>query len=65
MKTIEELTEMAKRKYPIAIQFEGRFTKEEMTALEKHCTVHCFALYMDGSAIYDIRYKGENRNDLS
>ena len=55
--TAEELIESAKNRFPFAISYKGRLTGEEMKKLEKYCIVHCPSVYMDGSAVYSIRYK--------
>ena len=56
--TAEELIESAKNRFPFAISYKGRLTSEEVTELEKYCTFHCPSVYMDGTAVYSIRYKG-------
>ena len=56
--TAEELIEQAKSKYPLSISYKGRLTSKEVAELEKYCTFHCPSVYMDGTAVYSIRYKG-------
>ena len=53
----ENLAQLAKDKYPVSIPYKGKLTEEELHELEKTCDVHCPSVYMDGSAIYSIRYK--------
>ena len=55
--TVEELIAKAKNRFPLAISYKGRLTSEEVTELEKYCAVHCPSVYMDGTAVYSIRYK--------
>ena len=55
--TATELIEKAKNKYPLSVSYKGRLTSEEVAEIEKNCTVHCPSVYMDGSAVYSIRYK--------
>jgi hypothetical protein len=55
--TVEELIEQAKNKSPFSISYNGRLTSEEMKKLEKYCIIHCPSVYMDGTAVYSIRYK--------
>ena len=56
--TAEELIEQAKNRFPFAISYKGRLTSGEMKKLEKHCIIRCPSVYMDGTAVYSIRYKG-------
>ena len=56
--TATELIEKAKNKYPLSVSYKGRLTSEEVAEIEKNCTVHCPSVYMDGTAVYSIRYKG-------
>lgn len=56
--TAEELIQKAKNSFPVAISYKGRLTSGEMKKLEKHCIIHCPSVYMDGTAVYSIRYKG-------
>ena len=56
--TAEELIEKAKNRFPFAISYKGRLTSEEVAEIEKNCTIHCPSVYMDGTAVYSIRYKG-------
>jgi hypothetical protein len=56
--TAEELIESAKNRFPFAISYKGRLTSEEVAEIEKNCTIHCPSVYMDGTAVYSIRYKG-------
>ena len=55
--TAEELIEQAKNKYPLSVSYQGRLTSEEVAEIEKNCTIHCPSVYMDGTAVYSIRYK--------
>ena len=55
--TAEELIEKAKNKYPLSVSYKGRLTSTEIAKVEEYCTVHCPSVYMDGSAVYSIRYK--------
>ena len=55
--TAEELIAKAKNRFPLAISYKGRLTSEEMKKLEKHCIIHCPSVYMNGTAVYSIRYK--------
>ena len=55
---VKELIEQAKNKYPVSIHYKGRLSEEESIELRKSCDVHCPTVYMDGSAIYSIRWKG-------
>jgi hypothetical protein len=55
---IEELIQKAKNKYPLSISYKGRLTSTQIKELEKHCIIHCPSVYMDGTAVYSIRYKG-------
>ena len=56
--TAEELIEQAKNRFPLSVSYKGRLTSGEMKKLEKHCIIHCPSVYMDGTAVYSIRYKG-------
>lgn len=57
---IEEIIKVAKEKYPLGFFYTYHFKDEkEIEELEKYCDVKCFAPFMDGSATYHIRYKGE------
>lgn len=56
--TAEELIEQAKNRFPLSISYKGRLTSGEMKKLEKYCIIHCPSVYMDGTAVYSIRYKG-------
>lgn len=53
---IEELIQKAKNKYPLSISYKGRLTSKEVAEIEKNCTIHCPSVYMDGTAVYSIRY---------
>ena len=55
--TAEKLIELAKNRFPLSVSYKGRLTSGEMKKLEKHCIIHCPSVYMDGSAVYSIRYK--------
>ena len=55
--TAEELIAKAKNRFPFAISYNGRLTSEEVAEIEKNCNIHCPSVYMDGSAVYSIRYK--------
>lgn len=59
----ENLLHMAREKYPIYIQYKGRLTEQELDYLEKFCDVRCFSIYMDGSATYHIRYRGNKEDE--
>lgn len=59
----ENLLHIAKEKYPIAIQYKGRLSEQELDYLEKFCDVRCPSVYMDGSALYSIRYKANKESD--
>lgn len=61
--TTEELIEQAKSKYPLSISYKGRLTSKEVEKLEKHCMLHCPSVYMDGTAVYSIRYKSSDETD--
>ena len=52
----KELAFLAKCKYPLSITYKGRLTEEEILTLEKTCNIQCSSLFMDGSAVYTIRY---------
>ena len=56
--TAEELIKKAKNRFPFSISYKGRLTSGEMKKLEKQCIIHCPSVYMDGTAVYSIRYKG-------
>lgn len=53
----EALIDKARSKYPVSLYFRGRLTKEELSEIEKKCYVNFPTVYMDGSAMYSIRYK--------
>lgn len=52
----KELAFVAKSKYPLSISYKGNLTEEEMHDLEKTCKIQCSSIFMDGSAVYTIRY---------
>lgn len=54
---IEKVIEQAKTKYPASIQYRGFLTADQCGELEAMCDVRCGSLYMDGTAMYSIRYK--------
>lgn len=54
---VEVLVNEAGSKYPVSIYFKGRLTEEQLSEIEKKCYVNCPTVYMDGSAMYSIRYK--------
>ena len=56
--TAEGLIQRANNKYPLSISYKGRLTSEEVAELEKYCIIHCPSVYMDGTTVYSIRYKG-------
>jgi hypothetical protein len=60
---IEELIQKAKNKYPLSISYKGRLTSTQIKELEKYCIIHCPSVYMDGTAVYSIRYKGSDTDD--
>ena len=55
--TAEELIEQAKNRFPFAISYKGRLTSTQIKELEKYCIIHCPSVYMDGTAVYSIRYR--------
>ena len=55
--TVQELIDSAKNKFPLSVSFSGKLTTKELAVIDKHCTVHCPSVYMDGSATYSIRFK--------
>lgn len=55
--TAEELIAKAKNRFPFAISYKGRLTSEEVAEIEKYCIIHCPSVYMDGTAVYSIRYR--------
>ncbi len=57
IKSAAELIELAKDKFPIFIHYKGRLSEEEIAEIEKTCDIHCPTVYMDGSAIWSIKYK--------
>jgi hypothetical protein len=56
--TAEELMEQAKNRFPFSISYKGRLTSTQIKELEKYCIIHCPSVYMNGTAVYSIRYKG-------
>lgn len=52
-----ELVEEAKQNYPVSVHYKGRLTEEELSEIEKECDVKSASVYMDGSAMYSIRYR--------
>jgi len=61
--TVEELIEQAKNRFPLTISYKGRLTSKEVIKIEKFCEMHCPSIYMNGTAVYSIRYKKEKHND--
>lgn len=55
--TATELIEKAKNRFPLAISYKGRLTSTQIKELEKYCIIHCPSVYMDGTAVYSIRYR--------
>ncbi len=53
----ESLVEMAKNKYPVSVSYIGRLSEPEQSKIEENCDINCPAVYMDGSAMYSIRYR--------
>lgn len=60
----ENLLHMAREKYPISIQYKGRLSEQELEYLDKFCDVRCFSVFMDGSAVYNIRYRTNEEGEL-
>lgn len=56
--TAEELITKAKNRFPFATSYKGRLTSTQIKELEKYCIIHCPSVYIDGTAVYSIRYKG-------
>ena len=54
----EELIAKAKNRFPFSISYKGRLTSIQIKELEKYCIIHCPSVYMNGTAVYSIRYKG-------
>ena len=54
-----EICEKAKEKYPAHVTYTGKLSEEELLDIEKTCKIKSFAVYMDGSATYDIAYRKE------
>lgn len=59
----ENLFHIARGKYPVTIQYKGRLSEQELEYLDKFCEVHCSSVFMDGSAVYDIRYKANKKEE--
>ncbi len=57
---VTKLIEDAKKRYPLSISYKGFLSDDENDELRKTCEVRNPAVYMDGSAIYYIKY----RNDI-
>ena len=55
--TAEELIAKAKNRFPLSISYKGTLTSTQIKELEKYCTLHCPSVYMDGTAVYSIRYR--------
>ena len=55
--TAQELIKKAKNKYPLSVSFKGQLSVEQISLVEKHCTIQCPSVYMDGTAVYSIRYR--------
>ncbi len=56
------IIEHTKRLYPISLRYKGKLTDNQYYEIEKQCEIHCSSVYMDGSAVYCIRYKEESEN---
>lgn len=56
---MNNFVQMAKEKYPLSISYKGKLTEKELLELEKFCDIHCSSIFMDGSAIYTIKYKNK------
>lgn len=52
-----DIIKQAKEKYPVSIHYKGRLTKEEISEIEKFCTINTPSVYMDGSCYYVITYR--------
>ena len=57
--TAERLIEKARNKYPLSISFNGKLSLEQIKLIEKHCIIRCPSVYMDGTAVYSIRYRSD------
>lgn len=58
----ESIIEYAKKLYPISLRYKGKLTDNQYYEIEKQCEIHCSSVYMDGSAVYYIRYKEESED---
>lgn len=59
MSLSQNIIERAKRIYPISFYYRGYLTDKKYNEIEKQCKIQCSSIYMDGSRMYCIRYKGE------
>lgn len=57
MSKAEELKNLAKEKFPIHIHYKGKLSEGEVSEIEETCDIHSPTVYMDGSAIYSIKYR--------
>lgn len=55
--TAEQLIQEASSKYPISVFWKGQIPEDIHSYLESKCNIHCSSVYMDGSAMYSIRYR--------
>ena len=51
------LISLAKDKFPLSVSYKGKLTEDELTEIEQYCDLHCSSIFMDGSAVYNIRHK--------
>ena len=57
MTNAEKLKNLAKEKSPIYIHYKGKLSEDEVLEIEETCDIHSPTVYMDGSAIYSIKYR--------